>query len=42
MGKYIVKVTEKKTRAIVVDANNEAEARTLGIEAVRGADSGKE
>ena len=42
MGKYIVEVTEKKTRAIVVDANNEAEARTLGIEAVRGADASKD
>lgn len=42
MGKYIVEVTEKKTRAVVVDANNEDEARTLGIDAVRRADSGKE
>ena len=42
MGKYIVEVTEKKTRAIVVDADNEAEARMLGREAVRVADSGKE
>ena len=42
MRKYIVEVTEKKTRAIVVYANNEAEASTLGREAVRVADSGKE
>ena len=38
--KYIVQVTEKKTREVVVDAQNAEEAKRRGMEAL-GVQAGK-